>query len=112
VAGSSACQSDAERVQGESFFHLEKLVKILESTANNTDAAIAEMDKYLVENRERILDVKASGIRMMERMSPAERDRFIARSAERVRPVKDRIEILVRTFPDPPRLLQKVQEFY
>jgi len=106
-----SCQSEAERLQAESLFHLENVVKILEATAGNTDAAVAELDKYLVEHRTRLLEVRALGSAMLRRMSPDERVRFQGEAMERARPLRERVETLAGTFPDPPRIFQKVRQF-
>lgn len=106
-----ACQSEAERLQGETLYHLENAIKILEDTPANTDAAIAALDKYLAENRERLALIRASAESLLKAMDPAEREAFARKALERARPLRQRIENLARTYPDPPRIMQKIQQF-
>jgi hypothetical protein len=111
LVSATACQSEAERLQGETLYHLDQAVGILEHNAGNTDAAVAALDRYLVDNRDRIMEAKAKGILVMKRMSASEQESFRQRAMDRSRPLRERIDTLARTFSDPPRVLKKVQEF-
>ena len=106
-----ACQSDAERYHAETIYHLENVVGILERAAGNMDAAVNEIDRYYLDNQERIAKVRTDGLRLLDRMSPEDRTAFGKRALERTRHLRERIETLARTFPDPPRILLKVQRF-
>jgi len=106
-----ACQSEVEKLQGESLYHLSQAVEILQQNAGNTEAAVAALDRYLVEHRERMLEVKALGVRVMQRMSPEEREAFQRRSLEQTRPLREKVETLARTFSDPPKVLRLLQDF-
>ncbi len=105
------CQSEVEKLQGESIFHLGQAIEILQQNAGNTDAAVAALDRYLVDHRDRMLEVKALGVRVMQRMSPADREAFQRRSLEQIRPLREKAETLARTFSDPPKVLRLLQEF-
>lgn len=111
LAAASGCQSDAERFQGETLYHLDQAVQILERNAGNTDAAVAALDRYLVDHRDRILESKAKGVVLMKRMSADEQASFRQKALDRSRPLRERIDTLARTFSDPPRVLKKIQEF-
>jgi len=106
-----ACQSEAERLQGESIYHLDQAVKILERTAGNLQAAMTELDKYLVEHRDRMLEAKARGRSLLRAMSAEDQDVFKSRALEKTRTLRERLDTLARTFSDPPRVLMKIQEF-
>ncbi len=111
VMGFVACQSEAERLQGESIYHLDQAVKILERTAGNTQAAIVELDKYLVDHRDRMLEARARGRSLLRNMSVEEQDVFRRRGMEQTKVLRERLDTLARTYSDPPRVLQKIQEF-
>ena len=106
-----ACQSEAERLQAETVYHMEMAVQILERAAGNTEAAIDGLDKYLKEHEQRLLELRSMGASVLSRMSDDERARFRQRSMDRARAVRERIDTLARTFPDPPRILVKVSQF-
>ena len=106
-----ACQSEAERLQAETVYHMEMAVQILERAAGNTEAAIDGLDKYLKTHEQRLLELRAMGSSVISRMSDEERAHFRSRSLDRARAVRERIETLARTFPDPPRVLAKVSQF-
>ena len=106
-----ACQSEAERLQAETVYHLESALRILEETRGNTDAAVSNLEKYLSENRLRMAETKTRGHLLMSRMAKEERDAFSRRAMERTRPLMERIETLARTYPDPPRIMAKLREF-
>jgi hypothetical protein len=84
-------------------------VKILEAAAGNLDAALANLDTYIDEHRLRLAEIRATATVLMNRMTPAERERFAKRSMDLARPVRERLETLARTFSDPPRVLMKLQ---
>ncbi|HOU54004.1 MAG TPA: hypothetical protein PLQ97_08755 [Myxococcota bacterium] len=105
------CQFEVEKLQGESLYHLGQAIEILQQNAGNTDAAVAALDRYLVDHRERMLEVKALGVRVLQRMSPAEREAFQTRALEQTRPLREKAETLARTFSDPPKVLRLLQEF-
>ncbi len=107
----AACQSEAERLQAESIYHLDQAVQILERSAGNLQGVLAELDKYLADNRDRMLDAKARGFNLLKKMSPGDRDAFQQRGMERTRPLRERMDTLARTYSDPPRVLAKLQEF-
>ena len=109
--GVAACQSDVERLEGETVFQLENAISILEATAGNTENAIAALDKYLDEHRDRLIEVRSTATALLARMSPAEREKYGRKMLDRARPLRERIETLSRTFPDPPRILLKIREF-
>jgi len=106
-----ACQSEAERLQAETVYHLESALRILEETRGNTDAAVSNLEKYLSENRLRMAEIKTRAHLLMSRMAKEERDAFSRRAMERTRPLMERIETLARTYPDPPRIMAKLREF-
>lgn len=107
----SSCQTEVERLQSESLFHLKNIVGILERTAGNTEMAIQELDKYWQNNKERIMEVRVKGAKILQQMSAEEREEFGKKSMEKARPLRERIETLSRTFPNPPLILSKIQQF-
>ncbi len=107
----SACQSEVERLQGESIFYLDQAVKILERVVPDTNTAIRELDKYMVDNRDRMLEAKARELSLMQKMTADEQARFKRRAAGQTRVLRERLDSLVRTFSDPPRVLMKIQQF-
>jgi len=107
----SGCQSEAERLQGESIYHLDQAVKILEHSVGNTQAALVELDKYLVVHRDRMLDARARGRSVMRNMSAEDQEAFKRRAMEQTRALREHLDTLARTYSDPPRVLSKVQEF-
>ncbi|NOZ02583.1 MAG: hypothetical protein GXP54_11935 [Deltaproteobacteria bacterium] len=107
LAGS---QSEAERLQAESLFHLEKVLYILEHAHGKMDVAMSELDKFIKKNHERLEANRRDGRRVMSQMTPDERKSFSKRAMERVKSVKERIDTVVRTFPDPPRIFRKLRE--
>jgi hypothetical protein len=111
LIATAGCQSEVERLQGESIYHLDQAVKILEQTAGNTQAAITELDKYLVDHRDRILEARASGRALIRSMSPADQEAFKRRAMDQTRALRERLDTLARTYSDPPRVLMKIQEF-
>lgn len=110
-AAVTACQSEVERLQGESIYHLDQAVQILERSAGNLQEALSELDKYLADNRDRMLDAKARGVSLLRKMSPDEQERFKRRALEKTQSLRERLDTLARTFSDPPRVLMKVQQF-
>jgi len=111
VMAMAGCQSEAERLQGESIYHLDQAVKILERTAGNTQAAIVELDKYLVDHRDRMLEARARGRSLLRNMSVEEQEVFRRRGMEQTKVLRERLDTMARTYSDPPRVLQKIQEF-
>lgn len=107
---SAGCQSDAERLHADSLYHLEKVLYILENSEGKNDVAIAELDKYLKKHGERLEANRRDGRRIMKKMTESERDRFARTALEKSKPVKERIDTVVRTFSDPPRIFRKLRE--
>lgn len=107
----TGCGSPADEAQQASLAHLEAAVRILEANAGNTEAAGKALDDYLATNRDAILQAKARGIAALEALSPAKRDRFRARALERTRPIRERLDTLARTFPEPAPILQRLRHF-
>lgn len=111
LAALAGCTGEAERLQVESLEHLENAAQILQRNVGNADAAIAELDQYLRDHRERMLEVRSAGAELVRRMGVEDRERFGRRALDRARPVRERIDTLVRQFPDAGRLVRKLQEF-
>lgn len=108
--GLLACQTEAERLRAESIYFLQQAKTILERNVGNQERALEELDKFLRDNRERILETKARGQAIMRKMAPGEREEFKRRSAEAVKPLKEQIMTLVRAYPNPPAILQRLRE--
>jgi hypothetical protein len=112
LAVPAGCQSEAERLQGETLFHMENALKILAMSPGNTDAACSNLQKYLDDNRERLTEIRSKGVALLQRMDAAEREAFARRALDRARPLREKLETVARTFPDPPRVLMKLQAFF
>ena len=107
---SAGCQSEAERLHSESLYHLNKVLYILEHSEGKTDVAMAELDKFFAKYEDRLEANRNDGKQAMKKMSQSERERFARLALERSKTVKERIDTIVRTFPDPPRLFRKLRE--
>ncbi|MBL6974279.1 MAG: hypothetical protein ISR64_00980 [Deltaproteobacteria bacterium] len=110
ILAAAGCQSEAERLHADSLYHLEKVLYILEHSEGKNDVAMAELDKYLEKHGKRLAANRADGKRIMGKMSEAERDRFARTALEKSRPVKERIDTVVRTFSDTARIFRKLRE--
>jgi len=106
----AGCQSEAERLQAQSLYHLTQVEKVLERHAGRTDEALAELDRYLKENGDEIRETNARGREILKSMSPEDRQDFVRRSLENARPVRERIETLTRTFPNSPQIVNRLRE--
>lgn len=104
------CHSEAERLQAQSLYYLIQVQKILEANAGRTEQALAELDRFFEENRDQIRETNARGRELLNAMSPQEREDFVRRSRDKARPVKERIETLARTFPNPPLILNRLRD--
>ncbi|MBM4395958.1 MAG: hypothetical protein FJ087_09735 [Deltaproteobacteria bacterium] len=111
VLAATGCQSQAERLHAETLFHMENAIKLLEQTPANTEAAVANLDKYLTDNRLRLAETRAAAQALMAKMPADEREAFARRALDRSRPLRERAETLARTYPDPPRIMLKLQQF-
>jgi hypothetical protein len=107
VAG---CQSRAERLVAENLYHLEKVVSILERTQGNMEACLAELEKYRVENAERIEEIRGISRDLLRGMAPDERAEFSRYSHERTDPLRGKVQTLAGRFPDPPRINLKIRD--
>lgn len=106
----AGCQSEAERLQARSLYDLAQVQKILETYAGRQEQALAEIDRFLTENGDRIRETNARGREVLNGMSPEERQEFIRRSLDKARPLRERIETLARTFPNPPEILNRLRD--
>lgn len=106
----AGCQSEAERLQAESLYYLTQVQKILEANVGRTSEAIAGLERFLKEYGDRIREANARGQELLKAMSEAEREEFVRRALEKARPVKERIDTLVRTFPNPHEILRRLRE--
>ncbi len=104
------CQSEAERLQAQSLYDLAQVQKILETYAGRQEQALAEIDRFLKENGDRIRQTNARGRELLRAMSPEVREEFTRRSLEKARPIRERIETLARTFPNPPEILNRLRD--
>lgn len=111
LALGSGCREPAEDAQDLSLHHLEAAIGILEAHAGQADEAIAALGAYLDAHREEMLATKARGITALERMSPSKREAFRANALERTRPLRERLDTLARTFPEPHRILRILRQF-
>ncbi len=105
----AGCQSEAERLQARSLYYLAQVEKILETHAGRTDQALAELDRYFEEHGGEIRETNARGRELLKAMSPQEREEFVRRSLETAKPLKERIETLARTFPNPPEIVNRLK---
>lgn len=106
----AGCQSEADQLQARSLYYLTQVQKILETHAGRTDQALAEIDRFLQENGDSIRETNARGRDLLRAMSPEDREEFTRRSLDKARPVRERIETLVRTFPNPPAIVNRLRD--
>ncbi len=104
------CQSEAERLQAQSLYYLSQVEKILEANVGRTDQALAALDRFFEENGEQVRETNARGRELLKAMSPEEREEFVRRSMERARPIRERIDTLIRTFPNPPQIANRLRD--
>lgn len=107
----SACQSEVERLHGESLYHLKNVIEILEKCAGDTDRASIELGKYYDEHYERIMDIKFRGRKELMKLSEHDRITFQTMAEKKSRVYKERIENLARTYPEPAKILKMVRKF-
>lgn len=112
VGSTTACQSRIERMLGEATFHMDALVEILEDNAGQTTAAANRIEEYLEKYRERLMALRLERSELLQSLKPAERAEIEKRLVENTKSQRERIKTLVSTFPDPPRLMIKVREFF
>jgi hypothetical protein len=108
---SGACEGRADRLAAGSREHLQQAVSLLEQAAGDTDKAVASLDAYLAQHREEMIKLRSDGAELVRAMAPEAREKFGRESLEKVRPLRERLDTLVRTFPEPARIVKKLQEF-
>ncbi|MBM4387806.1 MAG: hypothetical protein FJ088_08715 [Deltaproteobacteria bacterium] len=107
----ATCQSEVERLHGESLYHLKNVIEILEKSAGDTDRAFTELGKYYDDHYERIIDVKFNGSRELMKLSEHDRMTFQTMAEKKSRLYRERIENLARTYPEPAKILNMVRKF-
>lgn len=107
----AGCASPADEAQSESLRHLEAATRILAEHAGNPEAAGKALDAYLEQHRDAILQAKARGITALDAMSEKQREAFRKRSLERSQVVRERLNTLVRAFPEPAGIMQRLRQF-
>jgi len=104
------CRSEAERRQSETVFFLKEVLYILEHSGGDTDVAIAELDKFVEKNGERLQEIHRKKLRILQEMTPEEREQFTKNAIEQSRSVTKQIGTVYRTFPDPSRIFRKLRK--
>jgi len=74
------------------------------------DQALADLDRFFEEYGSRIRETNARGRELLRTMPPDEREAFVQRSREAARPIRERIDTLARTFPNPPVILKRLKD--
>ncbi len=111
VMAGAGCASPADEAQSESLRHLEAATRILAEHAGNSEAAGKALDAYLEQHRDAILQAKARGITALDAMPEKQREAFRKRSLERSQAVRERLNTLVRAFPEPAGIMQRLRQF-
>lgn len=107
----AGCAGPADLAQSESLRHLVAAAQILAEHSGNSDAAGKALDAYLEQNRDAILQAKARGIAALDAMPKKEQEAFRKRSLERSQAVRERLNTLVRAFPEPALIMQRLRQF-
>ncbi len=105
------CRGPADDAKDASLQYLEAAIGILEAHAGQADEAIAALEAYLEAHGEDILAAKARGITALDEMPASKREAFRAQSMERTRPLRERLDTLARTFPEPQRIIHSLRRF-
>lgn len=105
-----SCQSEIERLEGETIFHLKNAISILEKYPFDMEKATYALNEYIKDNKKRIIEIKLRGKKILNEMNLEQRERFQKNSEKRIKPLIERIENLARSFPDPKRILLLVRQ--
>jgi len=110
LAGLVSCADPASPFVDEQVHHLGKLVEILGAHPGDTEAVCADLDRYIVDNEKRLMDARLERKRLIDSMSPKQKDDFIRRSTESTAALRQRLMTQVKTFPEPARIMRLARQ--
>jgi len=105
-----SCADPASPVIDEQRHHLRNLVEILGAHPGDTEAACADLDRYIADNGKRLMDARLERKRLIDSLSPERKDDFIRRSTESTATLRQRLMTQVKTFPDPARVMRLARQ--
>jgi hypothetical protein len=108
----AGCKSELDALREQSENHLKNAISVLEKNAGNFNNAEKELSEYIAKNRQNIIEIKTSGQYLLKNLAPEKREEFISKSMEESKILKERIENLVRTYPDGEKLLFIIREIF
>ncbi len=99
------CRSRADRMLDRTIENLQVAANILQKNAGNTDAAVHALDKYIKAHEKQLIRLHANGMDMFRAMSPEQRKEFSKKALKRSMPIKTRIDNLLKTYPNPQKIV-------
>ena len=93
------CKSKQDRLLDQTIENLQVAVDILQKNAGHTDAAVSALDRYIKAHEKELIQTHVRGMDIYKTMSPKQRKAFSAKALKRSKPLKNRIDNLLKTFP-------------
>ncbi len=112
LSGATACASRHEAFFDEQDVHLQAALSILAAHPGDTDAVCADLDRYMEDNQERLMDARALRSQIWQGLSAQGRDAFAREADKRQSEVRQRLMTTIKTFPEPARIMKRIRELY